>query len=289
MKLVTCQTAEGPRIAALGDGQIVDLNRTDPGLPCCMRALLAQGPEGLDRAASAARKGQSVPLGRVKLLSPIPHPGKVICVGLNYADHAKEGGMAVPEEPMIFSKFATTIRADGDPVVLPRSSPQVDYEAELVVVIGRPGRHIPQEEAMRHVAGYCCGNDISARDWQFGKPGGQWLLGKTFDSFAPLGPALVTAEEVPQPGNLRIQMRLNGKTMQDSNTSQLIFPVEKLISYVSGVCTLEPGDVIFTGTPPGVGCSRKPPVFLRPGDNLEVEIERLGVLHNPVVEEAVCF
>jgi 2-keto-4-pentenoate hydratase/2-oxohepta-3-ene-1,7-dioic acid hydratase in catechol pathway len=286
MRLITCQTADGPRTAALGDGKIVDLNRADAGIPPCMKTLLEQGPEGLRRAASAARRGEPVPLSQVKLLPPVPRPGKVICVGLNYVDHAREGGAPIPEEPVIFCKFSTAVRADGDPIVLPRCSPEVDYEAELVVVIGRPGRRIPQEKALQHVAGYCCGNDVSARDWQLRKPGGQWLLGKSFDSFAPFGPALVTADEVPQPGALQIQMRLNGKTMQDSNTSQLIFPIEKLISYISGVCTLEPGDVIFTGTPAGVGCTRKPPVFLRPGDVLEVEIESLGVLRNPVAEES---
>jgi 2-keto-4-pentenoate hydratase/2-oxohepta-3-ene-1,7-dioic acid hydratase in catechol pathway len=287
MRLVTYQTAGGPRIAVLCEGEIVDLNRADAEIPCCMKTLFEQGPEGLRRAGLAARKGEAVPLAQVKLLPPIPRPGKVICVGLNYVDHAKEGGAPIPEEPVIFCKFSTAVRADGDPIVLPHSSPEVDFEAELVVVIGRPGRHIPQAEALQHVAGYCCGNDVSARDWQLRKPGGQWLLGKTFDSFAPFGPALVTADEVPQPGNLQIQLRLNGTLMQNSDTSQLIFPIEKLISYISDVCTLEPGDVIFTGTPAGVGCTRTPPIFLRPGDVLEVDIEHLGVLRNPVVEETI--
>ena len=169
--------------------------------------------------------------------------------------------------------------------MLPRLSDKVDYEAELVVVIGVGGRHVPKEQARNHVAAYCCGNDVSARDWQHHKPGGQWLLGKSFDSFAPFGPALTSADEVDDPGKLRIQLRLNGRTMQDSNTDQLIFPVEELIAYVSGVCTLSPGDLIFTGTPPGVGGARKPPVFLQPGDVMEVEIEQLGVLRNPVIAE----
>jgi 2-keto-4-pentenoate hydratase/2-oxohepta-3-ene-1,7-dioic acid hydratase in catechol pathway len=187
---------------------------------------------------------------------------------------------------VIFCKFATTVSADGAPIVLPKVSKKVDYEAELVAVIGRGGRHIPLDAALEHVAGYCCGHDVSARDWQTGKPGGQWLLGKSFDTFAPFGPELVTADELGDPGNLRVQLRLNGRTMQDSSTRQFIFSVAELVAYVSGVCTLHPGDVIFTGTPSGVGVARKPPVYLQPGDEVEVEIERIGVLRNPVVAEA---
>jgi 2-keto-4-pentenoate hydratase/2-oxohepta-3-ene-1,7-dioic acid hydratase in catechol pathway len=204
---------------------------------------------------------------------------------LNYADHARETGKEPPPEPVLFSKFATAVSAHGRPIVLPRVSQEVDYEAELVVVIGRGGRHIPRERAFEHVAGYAVGHDVSARDWQQRKPGGQWLLGKSFDTFAPFGPELVTADEVGDISNLRIQLRLNGKTMQDSTTAQLIFGVDALIAYISQVCTLTPGDVIFTGTPPGVGAARKPPVFLRPGDVVEVEIERVGLLRNPVVGE----
>jgi 2-keto-4-pentenoate hydratase/2-oxohepta-3-ene-1,7-dioic acid hydratase in catechol pathway len=161
----------------------------------------------------------------------------------------------------------------------------VDYEAELVAVIGVGGRNIPLASAAEHVAGYCCGHDVSARDWQMRKPGGQWLLGKSFDGFAPCGPELVTADELREPGKLRIQLRLNGRTMQDSNTEQLIFSVPQLVAYLSQVCTLAPGDLIYTGTPPGVGAARRPPVFLQPGDQVEVEIERIGVLSNPVVAE----
>ncbi len=198
---------------------------------------------------------------------------------------ARETGKELPPEPVIFSKFGTAVAAHGDPIVLPRASNKVDYEAELVAVIGRGGRHIPKETALDHVAGYCCGHDVSARDWQTGKPGGQWLLGKSFDGFAPFGPELVTADEVGDSGNLRIQLRINGRTMQDSSTSQLIFSVAELVAYVSGVCTLRTGDVLFTGTPSGVGVARKPPVYLQPGDVVEVEIERIGVLRNAVVAE----
>ena len=175
------------------------------------------------------------------------------------------------------------LRGHKQPIELPPVSAEVDYEAELVVVIGREAKNVPQQKAMEYVAGYCCGHDVSARDWQKGKPGRQWLLGKSFDSFAPLGPWLVTADEVAEPGDLRIQLRLNGETMQDSRTSDLIFPIDYLISYLSQVCTLLPGDLIFTGTPPGVGMARTPPVYLQPGDSVEVEVEGLGVLQNPVV------
>ncbi len=285
MKLVTYQSSTGPRVGGIRDGKCIDLNRADPDVPACIKQLLAQGPEGLVRAAAAMAAGEPLPLEETKLVPAIPSPEKIICIGLNYADHAKEGGVEPPPEPILFNKFPTALRGEWQPIVLPRLSSEVDYEAELVMVIGVGGRHIPKAEARQHIAAYCCGNDVSARDWQLHKPGGQWLLGKTFDSFAPIGPALVTADEIPDPGNLRIQLRLNGQIMQDSNTSQLIFPVEELIEYISGVCTLSPGDLIFTGTPPGVGFVRKPPVFLQPGDTVEVEIERLGTLRNPVVAE----
>lgn len=285
MRLVAYESDRGPRVAGVRDGGYVDLNRANPDVPSSIKELLARGPRGLAGARAALEAGEVMAPGDVKLLPPIPRPEKVICVGVNYADHARESGMEPPAEPVIFSKFPSAVIADGDPIVLPRLSDTVDYEAELVVVIGIGGRHIPKDKARDHVAGYCCGNDVSARDWQLHKPAGQWLLGKTFDTFAPFGPALVTADEIDDPGNLGIRLRLNGQTMQDSNTDQLIFPVEELIAYVSGVCTLAPGDVIFTGTPPGVGMARKPPVLLGPGDTVEVEIDRVGLLRNPVVAE----
>ncbi|MEN6495321.1 MAG: fumarylacetoacetate hydrolase family protein [Thermoguttaceae bacterium] len=285
MKLVAYQSERGPRVAGVRDGGYVDLNRADSQVPSCVKALLAQGPEGLARARAALEVGQLMAPREVTLLPPVPRPEKVICVGLNYADHARESGMQPPSEPVFFSKFSTAVSVDGSPIVLPRISSQVDYEAELVVVIGVGGRHISREHAREHIAGYCCGNDVSARDWQLHKPGGQWLLGKSFDTFAPFGPALVTADEAGDVSDLRIQLRLNGQVMQDSRTSQLIFSVEQLVAYVSDVCTLAPGDVIFTGTPPGVGFARRPPVFLKPGDQVEVEIDRLGTLRNTVNAE----
>jgi len=285
MKLVTYQSDDRPRVAGVRDGAYVDLNRADPDVPACIKTLLAQGPRGLARAADALAAGQPVDLEDSKLLPPIPRPEKIVCIGLNYRDHAKESDMELPPVPVVFNKFPTAASADGRPIVLPSLSDEVDYEAELVVVIGTGGRHIPKDRALEHVAAYCCGNDVSARDWQINKPGGQWLLGKSFDTFAPFGPQLVTADEVPAPGNLKIQLRLNGQVMQDSSTAELIFSVEELIAYVSGVCTLSPGDLIFTGTPSGVGFARDPKVLLKPGDNVEVEIEKLGVLSNPVVAE----
>jgi len=277
---------QGPRVAALRDGRYVDLASTDPTLPWSLKELLAGGEEVMHRAAAAQAIGETIDPRTVRLLAPIPDPQKVICVGLNYADHARESGVEPPAEPVIFNKFPTAVCAHEDPVVLPRESSEVDYEAELVVVIGRQARHVAVEDAAQFIAGYCVGNDVSARDWQIRKPGKQWLLGKTFDTFAPFGPALVTADEVGDAGHLRIQCRVNGQVLQDSNTDQLIFSVPQLVAYVSQVCTLVPGDVIFTGTPPGVGFARTPPIFLRPGDVAEVEIERVGVLRNPIVTDA---
>lgn len=285
MRLVSYLTDSGPRAAGVREGAYVDLNRADPSLPADMKSLFALGAEGLRRSAAAVAKGQPINSASVKLLAPVPDPEKIICIGLNYADHAAESGSEIPSQPVVFSKFLTAVRAHGDPIVLPKLSTKVDYEAELVVVIGKGGRHIPREQARDHVFGYTCGHDVSARDWQKGAPGGQWLLGKSFDSFAPFGPELVTADEVPDPGVLEIALRLNGQTMQHSNTRQLIFPVDHLVSFVSGIFTLKPGDVIFTGTPPGVGAARKPPVWLKAGDVVEIEIEKIGVLRNPVVAE----
>ena len=283
MRLASYLTGDGPCIASQREGAALDLNAADPSLPRSMRGLLALGSEGLERARAAIAKAKPLAASGVRLLAPVPDPQKVICIGLNYADHAAESGATPPPEPVVFNKFPSAVCASGEPIVLPTVAKEVDYEAELVVVIGKGGRDIPREKALSHVAGYACGHDVSARDWQLRKPGGQWLLGKTFDRFAPFGPYLVTADEVGDPGTLDIALRLNGETMQKSNTRQLIFPVDQLIAYVSQVCTLSPGDVLFTGTPGGVGMGRKPPVFLKPGDVVEVEIEKLGVLRNEVV------
>lgn len=229
---------------------------------------------------------RQIAIDDVEFLPPISNMEKVICIGTNYADHAREMGGEPPEIPVVFNKFPSAISAHFSEVRLPTISSKVDFEAELVVVIGKGGRNIAVDLAMDHVFGYCCGNDISARDWQKGRPGGQWLLGKTFDTFAPIGPAIVTKDAIPDPQNLSIQLRLNGELMQDSSTKHLIFPIDFLISHISKFVTLKPGDLIFTGTPPGVGAGRKPPLFLQDGDQLEVEIEGLGVLKNLVVADS---
>jgi 2-keto-4-pentenoate hydratase/2-oxohepta-3-ene-1,7-dioic acid hydratase in catechol pathway len=283
MRFISFQSPSGPRAAIAARGGYIDLNAADPSLPVSLAELIAEGPAGLERAAAAANSGQVFDLAGAQLLPPIPAPQKILCVGLNYADHARETGKQPPEEPVIFAKLPTALSAHGVPIVLPRVSGEVDYEAELVVVIGRGGRNIPLESAAEHIAGYACGHDVSARDWQIRKPGGQWLLGKSFDSFAPCGPELVTADEVGDAGDLGMRLRLNGQVMQQSTTAQLIFSPAKLIAYISQVCSLSPGDLIYTGTPSGVGVARRPPVFLQPGDVVEVEIDRVGLLRNPVI------
>jgi acylpyruvate hydrolase len=207
----------------------------------------------------------------------------VICIGLNYRDHAAETHASIPEVPTVFSKYANTLIGDGEPIVIPRVTQQVDYEAELAFVIGRRARYITESDALRYVAGYTLFNDVTGRDYQFRT--GQWTIGKTFDTFGPLGPALVTADEIPNPHALPIRLSINGEVLQDSNTSQLIFSIPALVAYLSQVMTLEPGDVVATGTPSGVGFVRQPPRFLHPHDRVRVEIEGLGVLENPVVAE----
>lgn len=221
----------------------------------------------------------------VVVLAPVPRPGKIVGVGLNYRDHASEARMEVPASPVIFAKFATSVTGPGQPVVLPAASRKVDYEAELGVVIGRRCRHATAAEALGHVAGYLNANDVSARDFQ--KVDGQWVRAKSCDTFTPLGPALVSADEVPEPGTLDIRLRRNGETLQSSNTREFVFGVPELIAFLSESMTLEPGDVILTGTPAGVGFARRPPVYLGHGDVVEVEIAGLGTLTNPVVAEAL--
>jgi 2-keto-4-pentenoate hydratase/2-oxohepta-3-ene-1,7-dioic acid hydratase in catechol pathway len=220
----------------------------------------------------------------LEVLCPLDQPGKILCIGLNYRDHAIETNAPIPDEPIVFSKAPTTLIGPDVPIEVPSISNQVDFEAELVVVVGKRLRKASQEQARQAIFGYTAGNDVSARDWQKEKPGKQWLLGKSFDTFAPLGPAIALASSIPDPGKLRIQSRLNGKLMQDSSTKELIFAPEMLLSYISQVLTIEPGDLLFTGTPAGVGVARSPQVFLKPGDRIEVEIEAIGVLSNPCAE-----
>lgn len=223
-----------------------------------------------------------------KLLAPVD-PRITLCIGLNYRKHAEEGGKPVPELPVLFIKGPGATNNPGDNIVLPRKlrSDMVDYECELAVVIGRPCKNVSKADALKYVAGFTCGNDVSARDWQLKWGGGQWCRGKTFDTFSPLGPWMVTPDELGNPNELRIMTRLNGQTMQDWSTNDMIFDVPTLIEFLSGSTTLMPGTVILTGTPHGVGGARTPPVFLKAGDTVEIEIEKIGVLSNPVVEEKV--
>jgi len=231
--------------------------------------------------AAARDNGWLVPSGDAYWFAPVPRPGKVVCIGMNYRDHAREIGLGLPNAPTIFSKFSSCVVAPGEPVVMPADSTQVDYEAELAVVMGRRATRVAADRAYEYVLGYTAFNDVTARDFQFGDL--QWQRGKSCDTFAPMGPSVVTTDEIPDPHTLRITLTLNGTVMQDSNTGRLIFRVPELIEFITRTITLEPGDVIATGTPAGVGFARKPPVFLETGDVMEVGIERIGLLGNPVV------
>ncbi|NXK43662.1 FAHD2 protein, partial [Piprites chloris] len=224
-----------------------------------------------------------VPRGATRLLAPVGDPEKLICVGLNYRDHCQEQGLRVPKEPVIFSKFPSAITGPFDDIVHPQDSTEVDWEVELAAVIGKRGRHIEESAALEHVVGFTVANDVSARDWQMRRNGRQWLLGKTFDTFCPLGPAIVTREAVKDVHNLWIRCSVNGRPMQDSSTRHLVFGVPALVAWVSRFMTLVPGDILLTGTPAGVGVFRKPPVFLKPGDEVQCEIEELGTICNRVV------
>jgi len=222
----------------------------------------------------------------VRVLAPVA-PRSILAVGLNYRAHAEESGKTLPDYPMIFMKLPGAVQHPGEPIVLPRvlKSEKVDYECELAVIIGKRCKNVRRAEALDYVLGYTCANDVSARDWQLKKGGGQWCRGKSFDTFAPLGPCLVTADEIPNPNDLRIRTVLNGDTVQDWNTRDMIFDVPSLIAFLSEGTTLQPGTVIMTGTPQGVGMARKPPVWLKAGDSVTVIIENIGALTNPVIEE----
>jgi 2-keto-4-pentenoate hydratase/2-oxohepta-3-ene-1,7-dioic acid hydratase in catechol pathway len=249
-------------------------------------AVIEGGADALDRVNRWVKRPISSALpdmAAVALRAPILRPPKIVCIGLNYRDHAAETRLPIPEVPVVFSKYPTAVTGPGQPIVLPANSAKPDYEAELVVVIGKRGRHVRAADWRQYVFGYTMMNDVSARDFQMATS--QWMMGKTFDTFAPFGPAIVTADEVADPQNLGISLTLNGEVMQNSNTSQMIFQVPRLIEFLSSVFTLEPGDIIATGTPAGVGFARKPPVWLRAGDEVTVRVEGLGELTNPVVAE----
>ena len=221
-----------------------------------------------------------------KILAPL-QPTSIICIGLNYRKHAEETGAKFPEYPVVFFKGINTLQDPGEPIFLPThlKSDEVDYECELAVVIGRPCKNVSRAEALEYVLGYTCCNDVSARDWQIKRGGGQWCRGKSFDTFSPLGPCLVTPDEIPNPNTLKIRTVLNGTVMQDWNTNDMLFDVPRLIEFLSGSTTLLPGTVILTGTPHGVGMAQKPPRWLRPGDQVTIEIEKIGALSNPVDDE----
>jgi acylpyruvate hydrolase len=258
------------------------LTQPDSGFPGTLPELIAQGADLLPIGRSLGQSAE-IDLNAVRLLPPVSVPPKILCVGLNYDDHLEESGLKKPAYPEIFARFATSLIPHQEPIRRPRESIALDYEAELAVVIGKPGRRILREQALDHVAGYSLFNDASVRDFQLRTP--QWTMGKNFDGTGSFGPWLVTPDAVPPGGRgLRIQGRLNGRVMQDSRTDLLIFSVPALIEMISVAMSLERGDVIITGTPGGVGVARKPPVFMQPGDIFEVEIEGLGVLTNPVQE-----
>jgi acylpyruvate hydrolase len=281
------EDAAGTQLAGLrpavvsGPGTLVDLTAFEVP-PADLGALLSDELAGrlADLAANAPESAR-VRLDEVHLGAPVPRPSKIICIGLNYRDHAAETGQELPTKPTVFAKFPTALTGPYDPIVLPALSNSVDYEGELGVVIGRQARFVGEDEALSYVGGYLAFNDVSARDVQNWTS--QWTLGKSFDTFAPVGPFLVTAADVPDPQDLEIETRVNGVTVQHSNTANMVFTVAALVSQLSAVMTLEPGDIIATGTPGGVGAAQNPPLFLHDGDIVEVEIERLGCLRNPVV------
>ncbi len=288
MRLVSFREGQQTRLGAVTtvDGRrvIVDLHRADPELSVDAISFLAGGASARARAAevlSAPPVNAITEYDAGRLKAPIPRPGKIICIGLNYRDHAAESGQAVPDYPTVFAKYATCVIGPREAIVLPRSSERVDYEGELAVVIGRYTKDAPADEALSYVAGYTPFNDVSARDYQHRTS--QWTIGKTFDTFGPMGPALVTADEVRDPHNLTLRVTIGDEVLQESNTRHLIFSIPQLIAYLSSVMTLEPGDVIATGTPGGVGGARTPPRYLRPGEVVTVDIEGLGQLENPVV------
>lgn len=283
MRFVAFRDGDRNGLAASADGVRWNaLMEGDPAYPGDLDDVLRAGAAG--EAGKAVLAGGSVDLDRVTVLPPFSKASKILCVGLNYVDHAAEGGMKVPDYPTVFARFNSSLIGHGAPLVCPRLSEQFDYEGEMVAVIGKGGRAIPEADALSHVAGYSVFNDASVRDYQLRTP--QWTIGKNFDGTGAFGPAFVTADELPAgAAGLRLQTRLNGRVLQDASTSDLVFSVARLVSLISAAMTLEPGDIIVTGTPAGVGLGHKPPLFMKEGDVCEVEIEGIGLLRNPVVKE----
>ncbi|MGZ9098378.1 MAG: fumarylacetoacetate hydrolase family protein [Brevundimonas sp.] len=285
MKLATFEAGAAVQLGAVVDDRIVPLNAAAPGLPADMIGLIKAWPQIEAEVRRIAEVGAAaLPLDQVRLHPPIRRPGKIMAIGLNYADHIAESNLGTPEHQVWFSKASTSTNGPYDPIDVPKVSQTLDYEAELVAVIGSGGRHISKADASSAIFGYCCGNDATERTWQHRTP--QWVVGKSFDTHAPFGPWITTADEVPDPHVLAIRSLVNGEVRQDSNTSHLVFNVWDQIEHLSQAMTLEPGDLIFTGTPGGIGAAMKPMRFLQPGDRVRVEIEGLGALDNPCVAEA---
>ena len=283
MKLVTFSDAKGRRVGVVhGDG-VVDLSRADADLPRDMIALIHEWPRVRSVVERAATRAADAPLKSVTLHAPVPRPGKIMAIGLNYADHVAESGMKTPEQQIWFSKMPSSVTGPYDPIQLPKVSAALDYEVEMVAIIGRGGRHISKADAASAVFGYCAGNDVTVRDWQFKTP--QWVLGKSFDTHAPFGPWIVTADEIGDPHTLGVRCFVNGEKRQDSNTKHLVFNVFDQIEELSKAMTLEAGDAIFTGTPGGVGVAMKPPVFLKVGDVVRVEVDKIGAIEATVAAE----
>ncbi len=286
MKLITFSAQGQQRLGVLlEDGKIGDVCRADSQIPEDIIEFLAAGEAMHSRVAQTAAGIASehvLDMEAVRVGPPVPHPDKILCIGINYKDHIEETNSETPEHPVVFSKHSNTIIGPDDPIHLPTISKAVDYEAEFAVVMGRTARNVSQSEALDYVGGYTALNDVSARDFQHRTS--QWVMGKSFDTFAPIGPVLVTADDIPDPHTLDIVLRLNGEEMQSSNTRQLLFNVNDLIADISSVMTLEPGDIISTGTPGGVGFARDPQVLLKPGDMVEIEIQGIGILRNPVIQ-----
>ena len=278
MKLATFTLDGGaPEVGVIRGDEIVRLDLPRPGPALAMTELIADWEAlGPDLARLADRPASAVPLASARLLAPIARPGKIMAIGLNYADHVAEAKLETPQHQVWFCKQPNTAHPPYDPIQIPRVSTAVDYEVELVFVIGKRGRHIAKGDAHRHIFGYCVGNDVTARDWQRRTP--QWVLGKSFDTHGPFGPWITTADEVGDPHRLGIRAFVNGELRQDSNTRELIFDVFAQVEHLSQAMTLEPGDIVYSGTPGGIGAAMTPPVFLQPGDRVRCEIEELGAL-----------
>ena len=281
MRLVTFRGPDGPHVGTVAGDEVVDVSATRTDLPRDMAALLALGPEALDVVRAA--DGPRLALSAVTLTAPVPRPPKFLAIGLNYAAHVAESGMPKPDVQLWFNKQSSCVIGPGEAIHIPRASSMVDYEGELGFVIGRRCRHVPAARAAEVIAGYTVVDDVSVRDWQFRSP--TMTMGKSFDTHGPIGPWLVTADEIGDPHALRLQTWVNGELRQDAKTDDLIFDCYEQVEHLSTAFTLEPGDVIATGTPAGVGIAMKPPQLLRAGDVVRIEIEGVGVLENPVIDE----